>query len=63
MDWNVILSVVVGGLFTLAGGGLQSYLGDKKRKEENKTQLKVNVLESLMGNRAALVDGADEGAY
>lgn len=54
MDWYIIFSVIVGGTFTLAGGALQSHLADKKRKEDSRIRMKINVLEDLMGNRAAI---------
>lgn len=60
MDWSIIISVIVGGLFTLAGGALQSYLADKKRKEDNKIRMKISVLEDLIGNRVALVAESDQ---
>lgn len=55
MNWSTIIGVFIGGLFTLAGGLLQVLLSDKRRKEEKIKELKLKVLEDLMGHRAALV--------
>ncbi|MDX8045390.1 DUF6680 family protein [Gracilibacillus sp. S3-1-1] len=60
MDWNTIVGVVIGGLFTLSGGGLQVFLTDRKRKEERRKEIKLEVLEGLIGNRAALLPVSDE---
>lgn len=60
MDWNTIIGVLIGGLFTLCGGGLQVFLADRKRKEEKTKEIKLEVLVCLMANRAALVSTHDE---
>lgn len=55
MDWSTIMGVLIGGFFTLSGGILQVLLSNKRRKEESKKEIKLRVLEDLMGHRMALV--------
>jgi len=60
MGWDSFISAVIGGLFVLAGGFLQSFLAGRKREEENKNRMKIHILQNLMGFRAALADAKTE---
>jgi len=54
MYMNTLAAVVIGGVFTLLGGALQSFISFRADRRENKTKMKINVLTSIVGNRAAL---------
>lgn len=56
MDFNILLSAIIGGLFVLSGSFLESVLSSRKNKEHTEKDLKLVILRDLMGNRMGLSD-------
>lgn len=56
MDFNILLSAIIGGLFVLSGSFLESVLFSRKNKEHTEKDLKLVILRDLMGNRMGLSD-------
>lgn len=56
MDFNILLSAIIGGLFVLSGSFLESVLSSRKNKEHTEKDLKLFILRDLMGNRMGLSD-------
>lgn len=59
MDFNILLSAIIGGLFVLSGSLIESLLTSRKNKENTENtekDLKLAILRDLMGNRIGLSD-------
>lgn len=56
MDFNILLSAIIGGLFVLSGSLIESLLTSRKNKENTEKDLKLAILRDLMGNRIGLSD-------
>lgn len=57
MDWNTLISAVIGGLFVLIGSYIESVLSSKKHEDQRENNLKISILKDLIGNRMGLSDG------
>lgn len=56
MDFNILLSAIIGGVFVLTGSFIESVLSSRKTKELTEKDLKLAILRDLMGNRMGLSD-------
>lgn len=58
MDWGILIptlvGALVGGFFTLLGGAYQVHLSMKSQEKESKRKIKFEVLNTFMGNKAAI---------
>lgn len=67
MDWNILISTLVGalvgGFFTLLGGAYQVHLSKKSQEKQSKRKIKLEVLTTFMGNKAAISDSPQSVDY
>lgn len=57
MTWDILMTTLLGGLLTLAGGYIQQCITERKQKEQQIRQDKINIIKDIASSKTAISNG------
>lgn len=56
MTWDILMTTLLGGLLTLAGGYIQQCITERKQKEQQIRQDKINIIKDIASSKTAILN-------